>query len=91
MRTLCIHYYISGKVQGVWYRANTQKIAIALGLTGWVRNLPDGRVEVMAYGQPEVLEQFHAWLRQGPELAEVSEVTSELVEIKEFNEFSILP
>ena len=45
---ICINCLVSGKVQGVWFRANTQKEAQKLGVTGWVRNLPDGRVEVLA-------------------------------------------
>lgn len=74
---LCIHCYISGKVQGVWYRASTQTQAQQLGLTGWVRNLPDGRVEVLACGEREALAQLHAWLQRGPERAEVTGVSYE--------------
>ena len=45
------HVVIEGKVQGVFFRANTQRMAASLGLTGWVRNLPDGRVEVVIEGE----------------------------------------
>ncbi|WP_123639319.1 acylphosphatase [Marinimicrobium koreense] len=68
------HYLIQGRVQGVSYRANTQRKARELGLTGWVRNLPDGQVEALAQGAPETLQTFEAWLWQGPALAEVTRV-----------------
>jgi len=68
------HIWVSGKVQGVWYRASTVEEARRLGLTGWVRNLPDGRVEVVAQGPREALEELIAWCHQGPPLAVVDEV-----------------
>lgn len=67
-------FHVSGRVQGVYYRANTQQKAVALGLTGWVRNLPDGRVEVLACGEAPVLDQLEKWLWQGPERAQVNSV-----------------
>ncbi len=70
-----IHCFISGRVQGVWYRASTQERAKALGLTGWARNLPDGRVEVMAFGEKEKVMQLYSWLQHGPELAKVEAVS----------------
>jgi acylphosphatase len=65
---------VSGRVQGVWYRSSTQQQAHALGLTGHAVNLPDGRVEVIACGDTAAIDALCAWLRQGPELAEVSAV-----------------
>ena len=62
---------IRGRVQGVFFRANTQKEAVRLGLTGWVRNTPDGGVEAEAEGGREALEAFVAWCRRGPEHAAV--------------------
>lgn len=70
-----MHCLVSGKVQGVWFRASTQEQAQALGVTGWVCNLADGRVEVMAYGEEERLEVLFEWLKKGPELARVEKVT----------------
>jgi len=65
------HVFVSGKVQEVWFRANTRATARALGVTGWVRNLTDGRVEAAFEGEPDQVEQIVAWCRQGPELARV--------------------
>ena len=68
------HIYISGTVQGVWFRATAQGIAIDGNLTGWVRNLRDGRVEMVAEGQETDLEELVRWCNVGPELAEVTDV-----------------
>ncbi len=68
---------IRGRVQGVWFRASTRDEAVRLGLSGWVRNLPDGRVEAVFEGPEEGLEKMLAWCRQGPSLAEVIEVETE--------------
>ena len=62
---------VRGRVQGVWFRAGTREQAQRLGLRGWVRNRDDGSVEAVAAGPAEALERFEAWLRQGPERAEV--------------------
>lgn len=67
----CIHCLVSGRVQGVFFRAATQHEAQRLGLDGWARNLPDGRVEVLACGERERLERLREWLREGPEHARV--------------------
>ena len=69
-------YLVSGRVQGVAYRAAARARALELGLDGWARNLPDGRVEVLACGTPAELEAFECWLARGPALAAVSEVAS---------------
>lgn len=87
---ICIRCFVSGRVQGVWYRASTQEEAKALGLMGWARNLPDGRVEVLACGDREKLQQLYAWLQKGPKLAQVSEVTYEEVPWQEFERFGVL-
>ena len=69
-----IHILISGKVQGVWYRASTQKKALSLGLYGWVRNLKDGRVEMVAQGEEAQLQALLDWCKQGPEFAKVKDI-----------------
>lgn len=74
-----MHYVISGHVQGVFYRSNTQSKAIELGITGWVCNLPDGGVEVMAFGTEEQLKVLSEWLWQGPPAAEVTAVEAKEV------------
>ena len=69
-----IHCRVSGKVQGVWYRASTQREAAALGVSGWVRNLEDGRVELVAEGPSDAVGRLEAWLRTGPPHAHVERV-----------------
>jgi acylphosphatase len=68
------HLHISGIVQGVGYRWHTRRQAQGLGLTGWVRNLPDGRVEAVFQGAREQVERMIQWCRRGPEDAQVSDV-----------------
>ncbi|MGB9667756.1 MAG: acylphosphatase [Thermosulfidibacteraceae bacterium] len=85
-----VHLLISGKVQGVYYRANACEVAKRLGITGWVRNLPDGRVEVVAEGEEDVLKNFIAWCWEGPPLARVENVEEKWEPYKgEFVTFSI--
>lgn len=69
--------YVSGRVQGVFYRASTLRQAVELGVTGHARNLPDGRVEVLACGEPEAVEQLCEWLWEGPPSARVADVVVE--------------
>ena len=69
MTAVRVHLYISGRVQGVYYRRNAMLEARRLGLTGWVRNLPDRRVEAVAEGEEEGVEEFVRWCRKGPPLA----------------------
>lgn len=84
-----MHFIVSGRVQGVWFRASTREQAMLFGLTGWVRNLPDGRVEVLATGDEQQLRQLKAWLKHGPEMARVTELKVEEMEYHEFDNFSI--
>ena len=86
---LSIHCYVSGKVQGVWFRAATKTQAKALGLTGWARNLPDGRVEVMASGDVDKINTLREWLKQGPPSARVDELICEEVPLEIFEMFEI--
>ena len=66
---------VTGRVQGVCYRQSTVEMASGLGLTGWVRNQPDGSVEALLEGEKAVVEQAIAWCRQGPPRAAVDNVT----------------
>ena len=68
--------FVSGRVQGVFYRASAQKQAIALGISGFARNLPDGRVEVLAIGDALAVEALVEWLWRGPPAASVTGVES---------------
>jgi acylphosphatase len=88
MKKTC-YYLVSGRVQGVCFRMDTEKQAHMLGVTGWVRNLPDGRVEVMATANENTLNQFKQWLKRGPEMAKVLDLTEEEVDLKDFDGFSV--
>ena len=68
------HWFVAGRVQGVGFRDFVQRRARALGLTGWARNLEDGRVEVYAIGKQESLDNMGASLHVGPSLAQVRSV-----------------
>ncbi len=68
------HFTVNGRVQGVGFRAATADKARALGLQGWVRNLDDGRVELMAAGDNASLDRLRAWLDNGPTMARVADV-----------------
>lgn len=72
-----VHLFISGQVQGVLFRMHAHKKATSLKLTGWVRNLGDGRVEILAEGEPEILENFVDWCHQGPPAAQVENVEAQ--------------
>ncbi|MEW5914612.1 MAG: acylphosphatase [Thermodesulfobacteriota bacterium] len=66
---------IKGRVQGVWFRASTKRVADSLGLAGYVRNLPLRRVEAVLQGPRDKVDQALAWCHQGPAGAQVTEVT----------------
>lgn len=72
--TVAAKLTIKGRVQGVWYRASTHQQASDLGLVGWVRNMPDGSVEVFAQGSPDQVEALIRWCKGGPPLARVDRV-----------------
>ena len=67
-----VNVLVSGRVQGVCYRASTRDQAHALGVAGWVRNLADGRVEAWLEGSPQQLEKMLGWMQAGPEHASVT-------------------
>lgn len=72
--SVAVQICVSGKVQGVYFRANTAKKAHALNLRGWVKNLGDGSVQILAQGEGEVIEKLIQWCQRGPILAKVSTV-----------------
>ena len=84
-----IHFTVSGRVQGVFFRASTKQQADLYGVGGWVRNLRDGNVEGVATAEEAILELFLGWLRQGPELAKVLKVETRELELQEFDLFEI--
>ena len=69
-----VHVFISGKVQGVFFRSSTRDKALELGIAGWVRNLGDGRVEAVFEGKHENVEKMVEWCRRGPPYAQVENV-----------------
>ena len=86
------HLKILGKVQGVWYRKSAKEKALDLGMTGFVRNLPDGSVEIVAQAKKETLDSFIAWCFQGPELSNVTNIEVNFREISRvFKDFEVLP
>ena len=81
---------ITGRVQGVYYRASCAEAARQLGLVGWVRNVDDGSVEAVAEGPHEALESFLAWCRRGPPAARVDDVGARwLPASSEFTSFAV--
>ncbi|MFA5103006.1 MAG: acylphosphatase [Candidatus Thermoplasmatota archaeon] len=69
-----VHVLISGRVQGVWYRASTKQKADELGVTGWVRNTPEGNVEAVFEGEKTRIDEMIAWCWIGPPMANVTDV-----------------
>jgi len=85
-----VHVFVSGRVQGVFFRDHTRRWAVSLALTGWVRNMGDGRVEVLAEGEKERLEDLVARLRLGPPMAVVEDAEAAWEDFRgEFDTFRI--
>lgn len=72
-----VHAYVSGRVQGVFFRETTRRKGEELNLSGWVRNLPDGRVETVAQGEEEMVKEFLEWLYTGSSYSRVENVDFE--------------
>ncbi len=89
MNKVSAYVKISGKVQGVFFRATAKKIAEKNQLTGWVKNLSDGKVEAIVSGDKDGVEKFIAWCKDGPEKAEIESVDIIYIEEKIFKEFSV--
>ncbi len=86
-----LHIWVTGKVQGVYFRASTAKKALKLNLAGWVKNLPDGRVELLAQGDSYSLNQLLLWCQKGPVLAKVSNIERKLATFdQEITGFEVL-
>jgi len=81
---------VSGKVQGVWFRASTKKEAQKLALNGYAKNLANGNVEVMATGKQKDVEALVIFLSHGPESAVVEDLAWQWVEVEAFSKFKIL-
>ncbi len=91
MKKIRVHLIIEGKVQGVWFRESTKRKALSLGVTGWVRNLPDGTVEVVAEGDEDKVNELVKWCHKGPPAAEVKNVKIEEEEyLGEFTTFDVV-
>ena len=89
---ICRRFIVSGRVQGVFYRASTQRQARSRGLTGWVRNRSDGRVEVLACGDELQLGVFAKWLEIGPEYAKVTNIVVSTEDLSDTPDtFDVLP
>jgi len=83
------HLWVRGRVQGVWYRGSCAEQAEALGVSGWARNLPDGRVEVVAEGDPDAVQQLVDWCWQGPPSARVVGVEEQVEQPQGLSGFTI--
>lgn len=84
------HILVTGKVQGVFFRASAKKIALALGLTGWVKNTNTGDVEIVVSGSEDELSKFEEWCRTGPPQAKVRELIIRHEAEAQFHDFKII-
>ncbi|HXR62405.1 MAG TPA: acylphosphatase [Rudaea sp.] len=85
----CVRYIVHGRVQGVFFRASARDEAVRLGLTGCARNLADGRVEVLACGEPAAIAELERWLHHGPPLARVTSVERVAVDARQPRDFQV--
>jgi acylphosphatase len=87
---VCLHITVKGRVQGVYFRAYTQKQAVKFNLKGFVRNLPNGDVEILACGDESALQNLVSWCHKGPLFAKVNEViVTASSKLEVFTEFEI--
>ena len=86
---ICMHCYVSGRVQGVFFRASARHEAEQLGIKGYARNSSDGRLEVLACGPKEQVDSFCIWLSQGPDNADVSNVSCQPIDAIPPRDFSV--
>lgn len=84
-----IHFRVTGKVQGVFFRAECSKVATANRVSGWVRNLPDGSVEGVATAEPAALQILRDWLARGPSRAQVKQLEVQELPLQAYDSFVI--
>ena len=87
--SICLHVIVSGRVQGVGYRVSTVYQAQKLGVSGWVHNLPDSRVEAVFEGEATAVDQMVQWCRVGPTAAVVEKIVVEQIEPQEIQGFDV--
>ena len=80
-------FTVKGRVQGVFFRDSTRRVAQSLGLTGHAINLSNGDVDVLACGDPEAIARLATWLHEGPRMAEVTDVIERPAEVQELHGF----
>lgn len=85
-----IHLLISGKVQGVFFRETSRKVAEKLKIKGWIKNIMDDKVEVLITGEEKNLEEFIKWCKIGPERANVEEVKISKKPLANFEKFEVI-
>ncbi|MEX1023661.1 MAG: acylphosphatase [Planctomycetota bacterium] len=90
-KTPAMHVLVEGHVQGVAFRWTTRDRARALGLVGWVRNVANGAVEVLAQGEPEALDELYEWLGEGPPHAQVEARQRTTRAAEGLSEFDVAP
>lgn len=90
MTAICLHCFVSGQVQGVFFRRESKDKALSLGLTGWVKNLADGRVELMICGDENAIYDMEDWLWQGPKAAKVLDVEIETCPFQSIESFEVI-
>ncbi len=88
-KSVCFRCLVAGRVQGVFFRASAREQALQLGITGYARNLSDGRVEILACGSTSAVAQFRDWLRSGPPRARVTGIACEPQEYRTLVGFSV--
>lgn len=86
---VCIKYIVNGYVQGVCYRSGAQRVANGLNIHGYVKNLNDGDVEVVACGEEHLIEEFEKWLWRGTAIADVLDIKKQVIDQNGFSQFLI--
>lgn len=91
MEKVTKYIHVFGKVQGVGYRATLRALAYKTSITGWVRNLPDGSVEAVLQGHPDIIKKVLSWCHQGPKQATIDNILVRDLEeyVEEYKDFQI--